>query len=56
MLLAAFVLVRTLRDIPVVGEAPPDDPDQTLPVRVRNAAYKLGAAAFMLALVWFTLD
>ena len=53
---AALVLLRTMRDIPAVGEAPPDDPDATLAVRVRNAALKLAASAFMLAMLWFSLD
>lgn len=53
---AAFVLARTMQDIPAVGEAPPDDPDKAHSARVRNALLKLGAAAFMLAMVWLTLD
>lgn len=53
---AAFVLARTMQDIPAVGEAPPDDPDKAHSARVRNALLKLGAAAFMLAVVWLTLD
>jgi hypothetical protein len=53
---AAFVLVRTMRDIPAVGEAPPDDPDKRVAVRVRNAALKLAATGFMLAMMWLTLN
>jgi hypothetical protein len=50
---AAVVLVRTLDDIPAVGEAPPGDPDESHPVRIRNAVLKLMGAVFMFGLVSF---
>lgn len=53
---AGLVLMRTMRDMPAVGEAPPDDPEQDFRTRVRNAALKLGGAALMLGFVWLTLD
>lgn len=53
---AAFVLTRIMRDTRPVGEAPPEDPDGTLAARLPWAVVQLALAAFMLALVWFTLD
>jgi hypothetical protein len=52
---AAFVLVRVVRDIPAVGEAPPDDPELAHTTRVRRELGKLAVAGLLLAVTWLML-
>jgi hypothetical protein len=50
--MAVWALTGVLRDAPVVGEAPPEDPAMALGARLRGAAGKLAMAAIALLMAW----
>ena len=55
-LFAAMVaLTRLLRDRTAVGEAPPEDPENTVARRLPGVALDVAFAVFMLAVAWFAL-
>jgi hypothetical protein len=52
---AAIMLIRVMRDRPAVGEAPPDDPDDTVAARLPGAILQLTAAALFALIALATL-